>query len=124
LSRGFSSRGGTERGRIGHHRIPHEGKVREGALRCLGVAGAADILHNDRDEPEIGSVPHGPSMPISIAMPTMANALNPQSRRISAKGVPSNAENAILSRTASSSRGASSGTISNPGEPRRNQGRT
>jgi hypothetical protein len=45
-----------------------------------------------------------------MAMPMTVKAGNPQSRRIIAKGVPSNAEKASLSSTASSSRGVSSGT--------------
>jgi hypothetical protein len=55
--RDFSCYSGAERGRIGHDRIAHEGKVRKSALRCLGVAGAASILHDNRDQSEIDAVP-------------------------------------------------------------------
>ena len=64
------------------------------------------------------------SMPISVAMPTMASALIPQSWSAKARGVPSKADMASLSKTASSGRGASSGMMAQAGESRRNQGRT
>ncbi len=60
----------------------------------------------------------------SIATPTMANALSPQSRKTIASGLPSNADIVILSRIASLGRGETSGTSWNPGESRRNHGLT
>ena len=54
----------------------------------------------------------------------MMNVLNPQSRRAMLSGVPSNADIASLSKTASEGSGATSGISWKPGESRRNQGRT
>jgi hypothetical protein len=50
--------------------------------------------------------------------------VTPQSRRVMSSGVPSNADIVILSNTASDERGVISGRSWNPGESRRNQGRT
>jgi hypothetical protein len=63
-------------------------------------------------------------MPISRAIPAIANASIPQSRNAMVSGVPSNDDIMILSKTASSGRGASSSTMGKPGESRRNQGLT
>jgi hypothetical protein len=54
-------------------------------------------------------VPNVGSMPISVATPTIANAVTPQSRSAMFSGVPSNADIVILSMTASLGRGAISG---------------
>jgi hypothetical protein len=50
-------------------------------------------------------------MPTSSAMPTIANAIRPQSRNVMLSGVPSNADIVILSNTTSIGSGASSGVI-------------
>ena len=63
-------------------------------------------------------------MPISMATPTSAIAVMPQSRSAIASGVPSSADIVSLSKIASLSRGASSGVIAKPGESRRNHGLT
>ena len=63
-------------------------------------------------------------MPTSIAAPTTATALIPRSRSAMSSQVPSNADIVILSNTASRSSGATSGLISIPALPRRNQGWT
>src|SRR5262245_22951759 len=63
-------------------------------------------------------------MPISVATPTITTVVTPQSRSAMSRGVPSNADIVILSKTASVARGASSGASWNPGLSRRNQGRT
>src|SRR5262245_45138410 len=63
-------------------------------------------------------------MPISVATPTMMKELMPQSRSAMSRGVLSNADIVILSKTTSLGSGLSSGTSSNPGDPRRNQGFT
>src|ERR1043166_7436349 len=55
------------------------------------------------------------SMPISMAMPTMAKAVIPQSRSAMSNGVPSNADMVILSKIASLGSGFISGTNWNAG---------
>ena len=50
------------------------------------------------------------SMPISVATPAMMKELMPQSRSAMSRGVPSNADIVILSKTTSLGNGLSSGT--------------
>lgn len=100
--------------------IAHIGERGKAALGRLPVAGAAGILDDNGHEAEIGAVRAVGSMPISMATPMVAKEVRPQSRRMVASGVSTKAEKVILSRMASSPRGASSGAISKPGEERRN----
>ena len=104
--------------------IPHKGEALQRPLAGNLITGTTSIANDDGNEAEVGTMPDRRLNADSIATPTMAKAVRLQSRRAMASGVPSKADMVILSKIASSSRGASSGTISKPGEPRRNQGWT
>jgi hypothetical protein len=85
---------------------------------------AAGVLYDDGNDAEVGGVPRGrldPNFHRNANDGDRANAAVAQHDR---EGRAANADMVSLSKIASLVRGASSGVISKPGEPRRKQGVT
>jgi len=91
-------------------------------LRHVFVTVQASVLDDDWYEAQVSTMAHSRLYPNFWWLPQIMNEISPQSRSAIAKGVPSKADNELLSKIAWSALTPTSGASSKPELPRRNHG--